>query len=67
MKKYKLMLCGTAYIEISEKQLKTLETCTIDVGEDKVKQGVQIQVRNMPYDIMIITPLENLVKVYEES
>lgn len=25
MKKYKLMLCGTAYIEISEEQLKTLE------------------------------------------
>ena len=60
MKIYKLNICDTAYLELTEKQFNqaTDVTCEFDNAILKGKQ-FQVKTSNCKTDIIIITPIDN--------
>lgn len=62
MKKYRLNLSNTNYIEISEEQFNQLENVLIEDEEDnKIYQGKELytNVLNKELPIQLVVPIEN--------
>ena len=60
MKKYRLTLSDTAYLELSENQFNNATNITCEF-KNAILKGKQFQVKtpNCKTDIMIITPIDN--------
>lgn len=60
MKKYRLILNDTAFIELSEEHFNKLTNVTCEF-ENAILKGKQFQVKipNTKTDIIIITPIDN--------
>lgn len=68
MKKYRLNLSNTNYIEISEEQFNQLENVLIEDEEDnKIYQGKELytNVLNKELPIQLVVPIENFEVIDE--
>lgn len=59
MKKYKLKLCESAGIELTEKQFNNLQDCAFTVDGTTLAKGKEIPVKGKTYPFLICTPIDN--------
>ena len=59
MKKYKLRLCESAGIELTEEQFNNLQDCAFTVDGTNITKGKEIPVKGKTYPFLICTPIDN--------
>ena len=59
MKKYRLELCESAGIELTEEKFNKFRDCEFNIDGTKIVKGKEIVAEGKPYPIVICCPIEN--------
>ena len=59
MKKYRLELCESSYIELSEEKFNKFSDCEFNSDGTKIVKGKEIPIKGKVYPFLICSPLEN--------